>query len=48
MFQSKDGSTYSDWNMSKQDPGRPTLSQLKEWISRKKWIHDRHVRTDFF
>ncbi|MDZ5610811.1 DUF4158 domain-containing protein, partial [Bacillus pseudomycoides] len=48
LFHSKDGSTYSDWNMIKQDPGRPTLSQLKEWISRKKWIHERHVRTDFF
>ncbi|MCS0824829.1 Tn3 family transposase [Cytobacillus firmus] len=48
LFQSKEGSTYTDWNMIKQDPGRPTLGQLKEWISRKNWISERNVGTDFF
>lgn len=48
LFQSKEGSTYSEWNMLKQDPGQPTLGQLREWISRKNWIHGRHVGTDFF
>ncbi|WP_205628691.1 hypothetical protein, partial [Acinetobacter baumannii] len=48
LFQNKEGSTYSDWHMLKQDPGRPTLGQLKEWISRKSWIGDRHMGTNFF
>lgn len=48
LFQSKEESTYTDWNMIKQDPGRPTLGQLKEWISRKNWISERNVGTDFF
>ncbi|MED0673703.1 Tn3 family transposase [Aneurinibacillus aneurinilyticus] len=48
LFQSKEGSTYSDWNMIKQDPGRPTLGQLKEWIFRENWINERNVGTDFF
>lgn len=34
--------------MIKQDPGRPTLNQLKKWISRKNWISERNVGTDFF
>lgn len=48
LFQNKEGSTYSDWHMIKQDPGRPTIGQLKEWISRKNWVSERYVGTDFF
>ncbi|MXQ52528.1 Tn3 family transposase [Shimazuella alba] len=48
LFQSKEASTYSDWHMIKQDPGRPTLDQIRKWISRKNWIGERHVGADFF
>lgn len=48
LFQSRDGSTYSDWNVVKQDPGRPTLYQLRRWIYRKNWLNERHVGSKFF
>ncbi|WP_252650597.1 DUF4158 domain-containing protein, partial [Bacillus pacificus] len=48
LFQSREGSTYSDWNVVKQDPGRPTLYQLRRWIHRKNWLNERYVGSDFF
>ncbi|MGH0758452.1 Tn3 family transposase [Bacillus cereus] len=48
LFQSIEGSTYSDWNVVKQDPGRPTLYQLRRWIYRKKWLDERQVKFDFY
>lgn len=48
LFQNREGSTYSVWHMLKQDPSRPTLGQLKEWIYRKNWISGHHIGTDFF
>ncbi|UOB98625.1 hypothetical protein BTI679_60250 (plasmid) [Bacillus wiedmannii] len=48
LFQSMEGSTYSDWNVVKQDPGRPTLYQLRRWIYRKKWLDERQVKFDFY
>lgn len=48
LFQGIEESTYSDWNVVKQDPGRPTLYQLRRWIYRKKWLDERQVRFDFY
>lgn len=48
LFQGIEESTYSDWNVVKQDPGRPTLYQLRHWIYRKKWLDERQIRFDFY
>ncbi|HDR4766483.1 TPA: hypothetical protein ACQ75Q_003832 [Bacillus thuringiensis] len=35
LFQNKEGSTYSDWSVVKQDPVRPTFCLFRRWPYRK-------------
>jgi hypothetical protein len=31
-------SSFSLWNQVKQEPGKPTLTQLRQWIERSQWL----------
>lgn len=43
LFEVRLGTTYSDWHQLKQDPGRPTLKLLREWVVRRNWLMERHT-----
>ncbi|KAI9129140.1 Tn3 family transposase [Acaryochloris sp. CCMEE 5410] len=46
LFVVEDGPTSAPWNDLKQEPGRPTLGELKDLIERLNWIASLRPQTD--
>ncbi|MBI4289503.1 MAG: Tn3 family transposase, partial [Chloroflexi bacterium] len=38
LFDPEPSSHFTPWNQLKQEPGRPTLTQLKVWLDRHAWL----------
>ena len=48
LFELEEDTPYSPWNRLKQDPGRPTLTHLKDLVKHLEWLSQQNVEINVF